>query len=59
MVFVKTSHDIQNASSMCTYYQRKKSFNIMNVMFFIVTANTLDNNQNITFVIFKDFFFTL
>lgn len=51
MVFVKTSHDIQNASSMCTYYQRKKSFNIMNVMFFIVTLNTLDTNQNITFMI--------
>ena len=31
----------------------KESFYIMNVMFFIVTSNTVDSNQNITSMIKK------
>ena len=38
---------------------KEEAFYIMNVMFFIVTSNNLNSNQNITLVIQKDFFFTL
>ena len=37
----------------------RKYYYIMNVMFFIVTSNTFDSNQNLTFMICKSLFFTL
>ena len=49
---------LQNANSMCKLQWGKKSFNTMNGMF-IVTSNTLDSNQNIMFMISRNFFFTL
>ena len=33
--------------------------NIMTVMFFIVTSNAIDSNQNITFMVYKDTFLNL
>ena len=49
-------HDV---SSMCKFLQGKKCFSMRTVMFFICTSNIVDINQNITFMIFRDFFFTL
>ena len=37
----------------CASDNEARSFYIMNVMFFIITSNTLDSNQNITFMIYK------
>jgi hypothetical protein len=35
----------------CAGIKGKESFDNINAMFFIVTSNTLDSNQNITFMI--------
>ena len=59
-LFLATCRCIYKMLVVCVSDNKGRSLLLMtNVMFFIVTSNTLDSKQNITSMIKKDFFFSM